>query len=413
MSGGAHQGLLGFDEALAMLLAGIQPLALERVPLYEADGRVLATDLVAPYPLPPVDYSAMDGYALALADLEAVAARELVVIGESAAGGERPTLKPASTCRIFTGAPLPSAADTVVMQENVETFERDGARWARFAGDVRANANIRRRGEDLAEGSVAIRRGTRLDPGKIALAAALDRGTLAVSQRPVVTVLGTGDELRSPGEPGGPSSVVESNGFFVSALAKRAGAYARLGSFVPDDEGRAREAVATALESCDVLVTIGGVSVGNHDVVRPALLAAGVTIDVYKVAMKPGKPITLGRRGRQIVIGLPGNPASASLTFMLFGVPLLRALSGDREPIPRRRRMRVRGHIRREPGRMEFARAVFDEVVGEPCARLLPNQASGAVTSFAQAEALVVVPASHSSVVDGETLDVIAIGDVC
>lgn len=409
----AHKSLLGFDEALAMLLGHVEPLAVERVPIHEADGRVLATDLIAPYPLPQFDYSAMDGYAFAAADLEAALARELPVVGESAAGGEAPSLSPRATCRIFTGAPLPSGADTVVMQENMEPFERDGVRWARFSSEVKRGANIRRRGEDLAEQSVAIARGTRLDPGKIALAAALDRGTLAVSQRPVVTVLGTGDELRSPGEPGRASSVVESNGFFVSSLAKRAGAYARLGAFVPDDEAAARSAIATALESCDVLITIGGVSVGTHDVVRPALTAAGVTIDFYKVAMKPGKPITLGRRGKQLVLGLPGNPASASLTFMLFGVPLLRALSGDRNPLPRRQRMRVLGSIKREPGRTEFARAVFDTAEGERRARLLPNQASGAVTSFAEAEALVVVPAAHSAVVDGESLEVIAIADVC
>jgi molybdopterin molybdotransferase len=410
---GAHKSLLGFDEALAMLLAHVEALAVERVPIYEADGRVLAADLIAPYPLPQFDYSAMDGYALALADLGAAALRELPVVGESRAGGEAPRLRPGAACRIFTGAPVPGGADTVVMQENVEPFERDDARWARFSGEAKRSANIRRRGEDLAEQSVAIARGTRLDPGKIALAAALDRGTLAVTQRPVVTVLGTGDELRSPGEPAHPSSVVESNGFFVATMARRAGAYARLGAFVPDDEARARLAIATALESCDVLVTIGGVSVGTHDVVRPALAAAGVHIDFYKVAMKPGKPITFGRRGKQIVLGLPGNPASASLTFTLFGVPLLRALSGDRAPLPRRQRMRVRGSIRREAGRTEFARAVFDKADGEPCVRLLPNQASGAVTSFAQAEALVVVPAAHGAVADGESFDVIAIADVC
>jgi molybdopterin molybdotransferase len=209
----AHKALLGFDEALA---AGWrEPLAVERCPSTKPTAGV-GRGSIAPYPLPQFDYARWT----AMPSPPRISRR----LWRRAAGRRREARPAASAPRSCTlgvphlsGAPLPAGADAVVMQEHVEPYERDGARWARIPGAVRAGANIRRRGEDLAAGSVAIARGTRLDPGKIALAAALDRGTLPVSQRPVVTVLGTGDELRSPGEPGRASSVVESNGFFVTA----------------------------------------------------------------------------------------------------------------------------------------------------------------------------------------------------
>ncbi len=399
--------MLSFDQALEQLLATASPLGAERVSVFEADGRVLAEDVRAPFDLPMFDYSAMDGYALAASDLAAGAPLELLVVGESAAGSGFDELVSRTTCRIFTGAPMPRGADTVVMQEEVETFERDGAQLARFREAPPAGKHIRRQGEDLAHGSTAIAAGTRLTPGKVALLAALDRAAVSVTRRPIVAVMGTGDELRSPGDPARPASVVESNGFYVSALARRVGAVARLAPFIPDRLELAAASIARELTGCDVLVTIGGVSVGTRDVVRPALEAAGVTLDFYKVAMKPGKPLTVGRRGATVVLGLPGNPASACLTFALFGVPLLRALSGLSTATTPQRSMRVLGRLTRSPGRTEFARARFVEHQGQQAAELLPNQASGAVTSFASAEALVVIPADHGTLEHGETLDVI------
>jgi molybdopterin molybdotransferase len=408
--------MIPFEEALARLLATARPVGAERVPLEDASGRVLAEEIVAADAMPPFDYSAMDGYAIASSDLAGSGPFRLPVRGESAAGGALPSLLPGSACRIFTGARLPPGADTIVPQEDAP---RSGDEIT-LQQAPRAGAWVRRRGADLAAGSVALPRGTRLTPGKVALAAALDRPHLFVSQRPVVTVLCSGDELRSPGAPGPAGTIPESNGYFVAATARAAGAAVRVAPFVPDDAARAAEAVSTGLRGSDLVVTIGGVSVGDHDVVRPALEAAGVALDFWRVAIKPGKPLAVGRaehaRGGGVVhvLGLPGNPASAALTFVLFGVPLLRALQGDALPLPRRLVVRVAGSLRRQPGRTEFLRARIetDASAGEMVAHILPNQASGAVTSFAEADALIVLPADRDHVDGGERLEAIRLGEV-
>jgi molybdopterin molybdotransferase len=403
--------MLTFDEALARLLAGAPRLNPERVGLLDADGRVLAEDVVAPGPLPAFDHSSMDGYAVRASDLTGEPPYVLPVRGVSAAGTAPARAPEGAAVRIYTGAPLPLGADAVIMQEDVETLERDGAPHVQLAVRPQPQAHVRRAGDDLAAGALALTSGTQLGPGQLALAAALERSSLVVSRRPLVTVLGTGDELRSPGEPARPGSIVESNGTFVAAAARRVGAIARVAPFVRDDPASARAAIEGALAGTDVLVTIGGVSVGDKDFVRPALEAAGVAIDFYKVAMKPGKPLTVGRSRRTMVLGLPGNPASASLTFLLFGVPVLRAMQGDPTPLPRRRRMRVEGTLRRKPGRTELARARLEVRDGVDVAVLAANQASGAVTSFASADALVVIEAERGDYAGGETLEVITFAD--
>ena len=400
--------MITFTEALARLLSFARPLGPERVALDDACGRVLAEDVRAPGPLPPFDYSAMDGYAVATSDLPGDGPWELPVVGESSAGGELPELVPGTACRIYTGARLPAGADAVVMQERVARV----GDVAILTAPVRPGDHLRRRGDDLAEGAVALASGARLTPGRVALAAALDRPQLLVARRPVVTVLCSGDELRSPGQPGRPGSIPESNGYFVAAAARGAGALVRVSPFVRDEPEDARRAVTDALRGSDVVVTIGGVSVGDRDVVKPALEAAGVVIDFWKVKIKPGKPLAIGRAGATQVIGLPGNPASASLTFLLFGVPLLRALQGDAAPLPVRLRAVLRPAVQREPGREEFLRARLETGEGGMGVRLMTNQASGAVTSFAEAEALAVIPAERGRVEEGEVVEVIRIADV-
>lgn len=400
--------MIRFDEAIERLLRGVRPLGSERVGVEESPGRVLGEDVVAGFDLPAFDHSSMDGYAFASADFAGDGPWEFPLRGESAAGGELPVLERGTACRIFTGARLPIGSDTVVPQEDVER----GASTVRVARAAAPGHWVRKRGADLAAGAVAIARGTRMHAGHAALAAGVDRPTVFVARRPLVTVLCSGDELRAPGERGPEGSIPESNGTFVACAGRGAGAIVRVAPYVRDDLGAAERAVREALSGSDLLVTIGGVSVGDRDVMKAALEEAGVELDFWRVAIKPGKPLCVGRAPGTVVLGLPGNPASASLTFLLFGVPLLRAMQGDREPSPPRWRMPVEGSLRRSAGRMEFVRARIVASGGAPRAALLANQASGAVTSFADADALVVVPAERERVESGEALEVIRIADI-
>jgi molybdopterin molybdotransferase len=300
------------------------------------------------------------------------------------------------------------------MQENVT---RDGD-TAVFASSPRAGQNLRTRGEDLRAGGQAITKGTRLHPAHLALCAALDLAEVAVARRPEVAILATGDELRRPGTEAVPGSIPESNTVVLRAMARRSGATARALAFVPDDRAATERAFASALEDADVVVTIGGVSVGDHDLVRPALAAVGVELDFWRVAIKPGKPLAIGRRARSgrrdaIVIGLPGNPASAMVTFALFGCPLLRAMQGDAHPYPAMRRARMTREHAHPPGRLEFARGTIGRSEnGSLEVTTLGNQASGAVTSMAHSDALVLIPAEASGIPAGAEVDVLFMSDL-
>ena len=401
--------MIRFDEAQERLLSGVKALGAERVAVDQCAGRVLADDVIAGFDMPAFDHTSMDGYAFASADFASDGPWEFPVRGESAAGGALPVFELGTACRIFTGARLPVGCDVIVPQEDVE---RSGDR-VKVGRAPLAGQWVRKRGADLAQGAIAIARGTRLHAGHAALAAGLDRASVMVARRPLVTVLCSGDELRAPGEGARTSEGVipESNGTFVGAVSAGAGAIVRLAPFVRDELSSAEQAVRSALAGSDLLVTVGGVSVGDRDVMKAALEEAGVALDFWRVAIKPGKPICVGRAGATIVLGLPGNPASASLTFLLFGVPVLRAMQGDRSPLPARWRLPVEGSMKRSPGRMEFVRARIVVTGGAPRAVLFPNQASGAVTSFAEADALVVVPAEKERVDSGEILEVIRIAD--
>ncbi|MDB4995029.1 MAG: Molybdopterin biosynthesis protein MoeA [Myxococcaceae bacterium] len=400
--------MLSFAEAQSKLLALAAPLAAERVALDDAMGRVLAGDVLAPVDFPRFDYSAMDGYAVRLADFEGDGPWTLPVRGESKTGGRPGVLEARAACRIFTGAELPEGADAIVMQEDVT---RDGAD-ARFVKRPMADRFIRRRGEDLTRGAVAIANGTRLRAAHLGVVAAADLAWLTVARRPVVTLLATGDELRVPGTADRPGTIAESNCVALRAMAERAGARAIVGPFVPDEVAATERAIDDALASSDVVVTIGGVSVGDHDLVRPALEKVGVTLEFWKVAIKPGKPLAVGRRGRAIVIGLPGNPSSAMMTFALFGLPFLRALQGDTRPFPSPMPATLATDVKREPGRLEFARATLARGPGGWVASILPNQASGAVTTMANADAVVLLPADRGALAAGTTVDMLLLEDL-
>lgn len=406
--------MLSFEEALARILSLAAPvLPAETTLIDDVDGRILGEDILATVDLPRFDYSAMDGYAVSTHDFGALPVR-LPVIGESRTGAVPDALQPGSAMRIFTGAGVPDGADAVVMQENVT---RDGDQ-AVFTQKPAPRKNVRSRGEDIRAGATAIARGTRLRPPHLALCAALDLSAVAVARRPEVAILATGDELRRPGTDPVPGSIPESNTVVLRAMARRAGARARALPYVRDDRAATERAFAAALEESDVLVTIGGVSVGDHDLVRPALAAVGVELDFWRVAIKPGKPLAIGRRPRSarrdaIVIGLPGNPASAMVTFALFGCPLLRAMQGESHPFPPVRRARMLRAHAHDPGRLELARAMVGHTEdGHLAVTTLGNQASGAVTSMAHSDALVMIPAEASGLPAGAEVDVLFMSDL-
>jgi molybdopterin molybdotransferase len=432
--------MLEFDAARQRVLDSGSPLPAERVELAQALGRVLREDLATSGPLPPFDYSAMDGYCLATGDLAGAPPYELPVTGESRTGHACPPFTRGAAMRIFTGAKVPAGADCVVIQENTERVEDR----VRILNMPRPGEHIRNRGEDLAAGQVALRNGTRLGPFQLGLAAALDRGTLLVSRRPRVVVLATGDELRAPGSTGAAETIPESNSVTVAALSTLAGATVETGLRLGDDLERTTEVLLSAFDRADVVITIGGMSVGDHDLVRPALARAGVELDFWKVAIQPGKPFAFGRKkasrpaeggrqardsrpaegGRQardsppgagspraqegFVLGLPGNPVSAQLTFLLFGLPLLRALQGDRAPLPATFSVELAEPLTRKPGRLGVYRARLE---GQR-ARITGNQSSGATTSLASADVLLFVEAEASELAAGTVLTAIRL-DAC
>jgi molybdopterin molybdotransferase len=400
--------MLSFEEARDLVLHDVPSVGMERVNLRDAAGRVLARPVVARGPFPPFAASAMDGYAVAVSSFSGEGPWTLAVAGESRVGREPSPLAQGAACRIFTGAPLPPGADTVVMQEDVT---RAGER-AVFHGAPDRGAHIRRAGEDLAAGDVALDRGTRLGPFQLALAASLDYPELVVAERPRVTIVCTGDELRAPGDPPRPGSIAESNAVGLRLLAEQAGAVVSVAPLVGDDLPATRAAIEHGLAHSDLLITVGGVSVGDHDVVRPALEQAGVAIEFWKVAIKPGKPLAFGRAGRVRVLSLPGNPASSLVTFALFGLPLLRTMQGDGRPLPKRLRAQLASRIAHKAGRLEFVRAELD--VHGDALRVTPlsNQASGAMTSMAWSDALAMIPAATNSLGEGEMVDVLRVQDV-
>ncbi|PPD04797.1 MAG: molybdopterin molybdenumtransferase MoeA, partial [Methylocystis sp.] len=343
--------LLSVSEALARVLEGAARLGKESAPLAQARGRTLAADLVARRSQPPVAVSAMDGFALRAADL---AAAPLRVVGESAAGrGYDAALKPGEAVRIFTGAPVPEGADAILLQEDAHLAE--GALTAKSP----PGPHIRKAGLDFREGAVALSAGVRLGPAELALAAAMNHAAIPVARRPRVAIIASGDELVPPGAEPGPSQIISCNNLAVAAIAEDAGAeVVDLGIF-RDDLAEIERGIGLAREArADVLVTLGGASVGDHDLLRPALTRQGMSLDFWKIAMRPGKPLIHGALGDARILGLPGNPVASFVCALVFLAPLLRALQGDPEAGADRSETAIAGSgLQANKGRRDYMRA--------------------------------------------------------
>ena len=346
-------GLLSVEEALARILDGVTPTPAETVMIERAHGRVLAEPLHARVTQSPFDASAMDGYAVQAADI-ATPPATLTIIGEAAAGHPfGGTVHAGEAARIFTGAPVPAGADTVVIQEDTA---RSGDKVVVREAEPKGG-NIRTRGFDFREGDLLLPPGRRLGPRELALAAAMGHRPVAVRRRPRVAILSTGDELVVPGERPGPAQIVASNHLGVGALCEAAGADVQQLGIARDT----REDIVAHLSEAagaDILVTCGGASVGDHDLVAPALEAQGMSLAFWKVALRPGKPIMYGRFGPSRVMGLPGNPASALICARVFLIPLIQALLGDTAPRTAEQQARLAVPLDANGPRQHYMRAI-------------------------------------------------------
>ena len=389
------------DALRSILGSAAAPADIESVPLRRAAGRTLARDLAALRTQPPRAVSAMDGYAVRAVDI-AIAPATLDLVGESAAGrGFDGVVGPGQAARIFTGAPVPEGADTVLIQENA----------AAEPGHLRAlqsepqGRNIRRAGQDFSAGEVLLSAGLRLGAADIALAAAMNHPALPVFRRPRVAVLATGDELVLPGEEPGPDRIVASNGFALMALAESAGAEPIDLGIAGDDFASLRAAFARARDGgADLLVTLGGASVGDHDLVQRTLVAEGMTLGFWRVAMRPGKPLFHGRLGTMQVLGLPGNPVSAIVCGLLFVSPLIRALSGDRHAGDDPSEAAVLAiPMAANDGRQDYVRArIIASANGVPHVEPGPRQDSSLLKALSDADCLVIRP-PHAAAADTGT----------
>ena len=370
--------MIAFDEAIRRIEQAARPLGRERVPIAEAAGRVLAQEVTAMIDSPPADSSAMDGYAVRDADLPAA----LEVIGESFAGRgfDRP-VAPGTCVRIFTGAPVPAGADRIVVQEIVERVG-EHARLTEPPGEAR---HIRRRGSDFRAGDQLLEPGHLLGPRALVAVAGADLGAVEVWRRPTLIVLGTGDELAPPGEARSrPGVIPESVSYGVAALGRTWGAQSVGAARLPDDLAAMRRAAGEALEQADLVVVTGGASVGEKDFAKAMFEPHGLKLVFSKIAIKPGKPVWLGRAGGKLVIGLPGNPTSAMVTARLLLAPLVARLAGHDGAL-RWRRLRLDAPLPACGDRETFHRARLSEEGAVP----LGNQDSSAQRALVEADLLI------------------------
>ncbi len=373
--------MISVAEAEARIIANAAPRAPQDVGLAEAHGRVLAAPLIARRTHPPRDVSSMDGYALRHADVPAVPAT-LPVALRIQAGETPPPLPAGRAARLFTGAAMPEGADTIVIQENTRVADGE----VTILEAPRMGQHVRKAGYDIAEGAELLPAGTRLKPAHIALAAAAGHATLSVHQRPRIAFLATGDELVPPGITPEGVQIIASTGVALAALVEDwGGTFHDLG-LARDDEAAIRDAARPGLDA-DILVTQGGASVGDADLVKPALLPLGLDVDFWKIAMRPGKPLMFGSIGPTRVLGLPGNPVSALVCALLFLQPLVRTLTGERWTGQKFQTARLAQPLKPNDQRQDYLRARLSD---DGTVEAFPLQDSGNLSTLARANALII-----------------------
>ena len=394
--------LMPVAEARKRILDSVKPMVPERVALSKALGRVLAGNVVAQRTQPPSDLSAMDGYAVRAADVATVPAR-LKLVGEVPAGGSyNAVLKEGEAVRIFTGAPLPKEADTIVIQENTERY----GDYVIAREPAKAGAHIRRAGLDFREGEVGLPAGRQLSAADIAYAAAMNVPVVIAHKRPKIAFFSTGNELVLPGTTPGPNQIVSANNDGLAAIIESAGGVPfDLG--VIDDDVIAIQSAARHAQDNDMLVTLGGASVGDHDLVQKALGADGLSVDFWRIAMRPGKPLMFGQYREMPMLGLPGNPVSALVCAILFLVPAIAAMQGLSAPI-RITRARLGQALGANDQREDYLRATLAEREDAlPVATAFERQDSSMLSAMSAADCLI-VRAPHAAVVaEGDVVSVI------
>ncbi len=383
---------MSLEQARELILAAVAPQRAEPVELREALGRFVAEPLHSTVNLPPADNSAMDGYAVRADDLAPASAESPValrMIGTAPAGIIfDKSVEPGTCARVFTGSVLPRGADAVVMQEDVRQDARHPA-CVLFAERAAPWENIRLRGEDVKAGARLAEAGDRLTAPRLSLLAAAGISSVRAGRRPLAGLLATGNELREAGQPLLPATIYESNRAGLAALAQQAGALPRIYPLVPDDLAATQSALERALAECDLVITTGGVSVGEKDWVKAAFAAIGGQLDFWTVAMRPGKPFAFGRWKEKLLFGLPGNPASALVTFFILARPALLRLQGARDVFPRTIPATLSEPLANPGARRHFARVTLDARGG---IRSAGNQASHILSAMAQANGLVDIP---------------------
>ena len=401
--------LLSVDDALAWIEERVTAVVeTERIPLGGACGRILARDVVASMNLPPHANSAVDGYAFAHADLTPGQETVLPVSGRAAAG--HPLEQPAgrgAAVRIFTGAPMPDGTDTVMMQEDCSV--EDGQ--VRLRPGVKKGANRRFAGEDVAEGSIALAAGRRLSPADLGLAAALGNRELLVFRRLRVALLSTGDEVREPGTALPPGMIYDANRFMLAALLSELGCAVTDFGIRADREAALADTLVTASAGHDLIVTSGGVSTGEEDHVKPAIERLG-GLHFWRLAIKPGRPVALGQIGGVPLIGLPGNPVAALVTFVVLARPLILRLAGAAAAAPRLFSTRAGFAYRKKPGRREYVRASLQRDGKDLVAVKYPKDGAGILSSITRSEGLVVIDEETSVITPGMAVDFLPFSEV-